>query len=113
MTDTVYSYQLKRGEPSSFDHAVPTFTSFPTGQRLLCSGKEIKKIEIIFPIRLTSPTPKLTILSESRRIEREIDFTSEFSNPSRAVWIIDEPIKLDNKYLEFNISRDCGLNLYF
>ena len=117
----VISYGLKRGEPanqvktakpSSFDHAVPVLLEYPSPERLLCSGKTIVKIELVFPIRLSAPTPRLIVLDEYRNEEQKITFTSHQSSPSRAVWVIEDEIELNKKYLEFDISRDVTINFH-
>jgi hypothetical protein len=107
-----HAYILKRGEPTSFDHAVPLDSCSPPPQRLLCSGRTITKIEIIFPIRLTTPLPHANILNGQKQKISPIVFVAEQSNPSRAVFIAETEIFLDGKYLEFHISRDCAVLFY-
>ncbi len=109
MNDNLIFYILKRGEPSSFDHAVPLNPIALSPQRLLCSGKTIKRIEVVFPIRLSAPIPTANVLNENRMPVAPIVFTAEFTNPSRAIFVADTDIKLDGKYLEFKISRDCAI----
>jgi len=110
MNDNIMYYVLKRGDPSSFDHAVPLNKIASAPQRLLCSGKTIKRIEIIFPIRLTTPVPTANVLNEHKRPETPIVFTSDQTNPSRTIFFSETNIRLDGKYLEFMVSRDCAIS---
>ena len=81
-------------------------------QRLLCSGKTINRIEIIFPIKLTYPIPILRVYDENRTKEEIVEFIPESTSSSRAIFSANVSIKLNNKYLEFSMTRDCAIAIY-
>jgi hypothetical protein len=113
MSQDVMLYILKRDEVASFDKAVPLLSHWSSPQRLLCSGRIIKRIEIIFPIRLAEPVPFLRVYNSDRSKEEIIDFVAESTPPSRSIFSANVSIVLDNKFLEFSMTRDCCVALYF
>ena len=109
--EKVLYYLLKRGDPSSLDYAVPINTQI-TAQRLQCSGKTIKRIEIIFPIRISNPAPFATITSEEGVKERDIEFVEQSANPSKKYFFADVDLLLDGRTMHFMITRDCNIAFY-
>lgn len=109
MQEVLY-FLMKRGAPASLDYAVPINTTM-TAQRFLCSRSKVKRIEILFPIRITNPAPSATLECEGK-VERRIEFSGSFTNPSKAIFYADVDLTLDNKVLNFQITRDCCIAFF-
>lgn len=99
-------YTLKRGEPSNFDYAIRVNPLDPPAQRLLCSGRLVTRVELVFPIKNNS-VPSAIVMDAQRSKSESLEFDVDTSDPSRTFFYCDAPILLNGKFMEFNISRDC------
>lgn len=115
-------YLLKRGAvgveekkellPASLNYAVP-INHDTNSQRLQCSGRVVKRIEIIFPIRINRPVPSAEVHGvDGNSYYQQVDFEGQFTNPSRGIFFADVDILLNKVEMTFLITRDCNIVLH-
>ena len=97
--DNVLIYIIKRcmppQHPSSFDYAAPVNSNIKA-QRLQCSGRTVKRMEIVFPIRVDLP-PTGTVFDERGNVVQDLIFDLSVISPSKAIFFTDCDIKFDSK----------------